>query len=80
MLQSRAVGAYARGKPENAVLPAAFARRLGVRKSKKKRRGVAAALDRRINYYLETDFLNMRSIFSLIASMAVELACAVDNA
>ena len=30
--------------------------------------------------YLETDFLNMRSIFSLIASMAVEFACAVDRA
>jgi len=30
--------------------------------------------------YLETDFLNMRSIFSLIASMAVEFACAVDKA
>ena len=30
--------------------------------------------------YLETDFLNMRSIFSLIASMAVEFDCAVDNA
>jgi hypothetical protein len=44
MLQSRAVGAYARGKPENAVLPAAFARRLGVRKSKKN----AAGLPRRL--------------------------------
>jgi hypothetical protein len=30
--------------------------------------------------YLDTDFLNMRSIFSLIASMAVEFACAVDKA
>src|SRR5579862_4997356 len=30
--------------------------------------------------YLETDFLNMRSIFSLIASIAVEFACAVDRA
>jgi hypothetical protein len=30
--------------------------------------------------YFDTDFLNMRSIFSLIASMAVEFDCAVDNA
>jgi len=30
--------------------------------------------------YLETDFLNMRSIFSLMASMAVELACALPRA
>jgi hypothetical protein len=30
--------------------------------------------------YFDTDFLNMRSIFSLIASMAVEFACEVDKA
>ena len=30
--------------------------------------------------YFDTDFLNMRSIFSLIASMAVEFDCAVDKA
>jgi hypothetical protein len=30
--------------------------------------------------YFETDFLNMRSIFSLMASMAVELACALASA
>ena len=30
--------------------------------------------------YFDTDFLNMRSIFSLIASMAVEFDCEVDNA
>jgi hypothetical protein len=48
----------------------------------KKRRGVAAALKvaKSDTDYLETDFLNMRSIFSLIASMAVEFACAVDRA
>jgi hypothetical protein len=45
----------------------------------------AAGLPRRLEPnrrldYLETDFLNMRSIFSLIASIAVEFACAVDNA
>ena len=45
----------------------------------------AAGLPRRSsskNYsaYFDTDFLNMRSIFSLIASMAVEFDCAVDNA
>jgi hypothetical protein len=48
----------------------------------KKRRGVAAAFKvaKSNTDYLETDFLNMRSIFSLIASMAVEFACAVDRA
>jgi hypothetical protein len=30
--------------------------------------------------YFDTDFLNIRSIFSLIASIAVEFACADDNA
>ena len=30
--------------------------------------------------YFDTDFLNMRSIFSLIASMAVEFDCEVDKA
>ncbi len=30
--------------------------------------------------YFDTDFLNMRSIFSLIASMAVEFDWEVDNA
>ena len=49
---------------------------------KEKRRGVAAALEVKkiLPDYFETDFLNMRSIFSLIASIAVEFACAVDRA
>ena len=49
---------------------------------KEKRRGVTAALEvKKIPLvYFETDFLNMRSIFSLIASIAVEFACAVDRA
>jgi hypothetical protein len=33
-----------------------------------------------VRNYFDTDFLNMRSIFSLIASIAVEFDCAVDNA
>jgi hypothetical protein len=55
----------------------------GIRNARqKKRRGVAAAFKvaKSDTDYLETDFLNMRSIFSLIASMAVEFACAVDRA
>jgi hypothetical protein len=47
-----------------------------------KRRGITAALECRKlpTTYFETDFLNMRSIFSLIDSMAVEFDCAVDSA
>ncbi len=33
-----------------------------------------------LEIYFDTDFLNMRSIFSLIASIAVEFDWAVDNA
>ena len=37
-------------------------------------------LNRQPNIYFDTDFLNMRSIFSLIASIAVEFDCEVDSA
>lgn len=33
-----------------------------------------------VDSYFDTDFLNIRSIFSLIASMAVEFDCEVDKA
>jgi hypothetical protein len=42
---------------------------------KEKRRGMTAAFIRKSTYrsnYFETDFLNMRSIFSLICSIACE--------
>jgi len=39
----------------------------------------ALKLDQILDYF-DTDFLNMRSIFSLIASMAVEFDCPVDSA
>jgi hypothetical protein len=40
----------------------------------------ALKLSVKCSIYFDTDFLNMRSIFSLIASMAVEFDCEVDNA
>ena len=48
-----------------------------------KRRGVTrgvSPLHQMLEIYFDTDFLNMRSIFSLIASMAVEFDWEVDNA
>jgi hypothetical protein len=47
----------------------------GARARKEKRRGVtrgALRSNQMPEIYFDTDFLNMRSIFSLIASMAVE--------
>ena len=56
-------------------------RRRPERGSQKKRRGIAAALyARSLSNYFETDFLNMRSIFSLICSMACEFCWAVERA
>ena len=64
------------------LLSGAALRILASKARKEKRRGVAAALEVKkiLLVYFETDFLNMRSIFSLIASIAVEFACAVDRA
>src|SRR6202043_2866137 len=65
-------------KRSAAVLPGD---RLSFGTDKKKRRGVPAALKLgKCSIYFDTDFLNIRSIFSLIASMAVEFDCEVDNA
>jgi hypothetical protein len=54
---------------------------LGTRNTKKNAAVLPAALklDQILDYF-DTDFLNMRSIFSLIASMAVEFDCPVDSA
>ena len=54
----------------------------GQARAKEKRRGIHRGVHARINcsIYFETDFLNMRSIFSLIASIAVEFCCDIDNA
>ena len=71
-------GGFTWGSALDSLLIARGRRSGAQRKTPRCYRGALAQV--KCSIYFDTDFLNMRSIFSLIASMAVEFDCAVDNA